>query len=470
MKRILLFLIMSIMFLSACKDKTIKKINKNVNPVIIENTDEGLSSKGNYKKNVQISIDKNVLIDNLKNICLNTRKYGTEGEKNTLNYLVEKFKEYGYITTIQEFPVYKQNFRSTYVTYCKDYFKENPYNSQVLGMGKNIIAKRDNHSHTKKSIYLTAHYDTTPNTMGVIDNGTGVSAVLEIARQLKNFDSPFNIVVVLFSAEEYFRTGSRAFVSSLSNEEKENTIGVINIDMVGEKDAGDLIIRANKGEHNILTLMINDQLENKLPILEGGYSDELSFYLDKIPSITLTNKDPDLKRDKENDQFQYINLDELKNVAQLISNFLISFDLKVYNENLSQRSFASNKAKNYKGLTDEFYPEKLSAMNGFKLTKVNAVLLENGYDSETEYIFEDEKDKKYIITKRFKVFIEPTIYSNFKTLVNDYKYNLPLYFVHEDSKSAAKVSYVIRSYFGEIRGDISVDTALDILKKLLYIS
>ncbi len=42
-------------------------------------------------------------------------------------------------------------------------------------MAKNIIVKRDNYSHTKKSIYLTVHYDTTANIIGVIDNGTGVS-------------------------------------------------------------------------------------------------------------------------------------------------------------------------------------------------------------------------------------------------------------------------------------------------------
>jgi len=117
---------------------------------------------------------------------------------------------------------------------------------------------------------ITQGYNST-NTTGVIDNGTGLSVILEVARQLKDCDSPFNIVVVFFSGEEYFRTGSRAFVSNLTATEKENTIGCINVDMVGEKDAGDLIMRANRGEHNILTLMLNNHLENKatshLPIL-----------------------------------------------------------------------------------------------------------------------------------------------------------------------------------------------------------
>jgi hypothetical protein len=74
---------------------------------------------------------------NLKKICENVRNYGSEGEKICSNYLKDKLKEYGYIVEFQEFPVYKQTFKSTtYVESNKDYFKLNPYNSEKKGIGK----------------------------------------------------------------------------------------------------------------------------------------------------------------------------------------------------------------------------------------------------------------------------------------------------------------------------------------------
>lgn len=457
---------MLIVLLSACTDSNIKNTEKSNKQELTENVAIDTSSESNYKKNIQISIDKNEMSDNLTKICLNPRKFGTEGEKAAINYLKGKLEEYGYTINIQDFPVYKQDLKSTHVKFNNDYFKENPYNSEILGTGKNIIAKTDNHSEAKKTIYITAHYDTTADTTGVIDNGTGVSVVLEVARQLKNYENPFNIAVVLFSGEEYFRTGSRAFVSNLTDKEKENAIGCINVDMVGEKDAGDLIMRANTGEHNILTLMINNQIENQLSILEGGYSDELSFYLGKIPAITLTNKNPKPSRAKEKDQFQYIDIDELKNTAHLIINFLTNFDNNTYDKFLNDRSYTSNKAVNNKDLV-VFKPLKTNVVDGFKLININANLLENGYASETEYIYENENGKKYIITEKFYPFANPAIYSNYKVLENDYKSShnrAPLYLVNEDSNSDTKIFYSIGSYFGEIKGDMSMDEAMNILK------
>ncbi|KNY27674.1 M28 family metallopeptidase [Pseudobacteroides cellulosolvens] len=468
MKKIIYFIYI-IVFLTGCsyhiskKDVVKKRTDMNISDDMVNNSEDKLQN--NYKKeNIQIAIDKNLILDNLNNICICPRKFGTDGEITALNFLKNKLEEYGYITDIQNFQVYKLDMKSTYVKYNVDYFKSNPYNSESLGTGRNLIGKMDNHENTKKTILLTAHYDTTADTIGAIDNGTGVSVILEVARQLRKYDSTLNIEIVLFSAEEYFRAGSRAFVSSLSDDEKKNIIGCINVDMVGEKGAENFVIKANTGEHNILTLMMSDQLDKPLPILAAGNSDDLSFYLNKIPAVTLANKKPDPSRSKQKNQFQYINIDELENVVYLIANFIINFDIDKYNKFLTTKTFASNKT------IDDHYnignPVNTRIIDEFEIKKINSNLQENGYDSQTEYVYERADGKMCIITQKNSTFINPSVYSKYKIL-NSKKSGQGIdcfYFINEDITSDTKVYYLINSYYGEIKGNISTNEALDILK------
>jgi hypothetical protein len=120
------------------------------------------------------------------------------------------------------------------------------------------------------------------------------------------------------------------------------------------------------------------------------------------------------------------------------------------------------------GLTaGEFKEKKKSVVDGFELSKINANLLENGYDSETEYIYENKDGKKYTIAEKFITFISPTVYSNFKTLESEYKSSSSfkcLYFVNENPKSNTRIFYLIGCYFGEIKGDMSAYEALNILQ------
>lgn len=476
MKKVIL-LIIGVMLLSACSNNTIRNSNNSAISQGSKNLEEAeskvgssesTSPKNKYTKHIEVSIDKNLMLENLKSISLYSRKFGTEGENNSFNYLKCKLEEYGYITETQDFPVYKQDSRSTHVKYYSDYFKINPYNLEPVGTAKNIIAKRDIHTETKKTIYLTAHYDTTANTAGVIDNGSGVVVVLEVARQLAYYECPFNIEIVLFSAEEYFRTGSRIFVSDLSEKEKQNIIGCINVDMVGEKGAGNIDMNIASIEQNILTLMFNHYQEKKLLVSDGGTSDDLSFYLGKIPAITLANNNPDPSRHKEKNELQYIDFDELQDTARLIINFLLNYESSTWNEFLNNRNITSNVNANAKRIAvDAFKQMKNSAIDGFSLNKVNAKLLENGYDCETEYIYENKEGKKYVVVEKFAPFINPNTYSNFMTLESSYKNSNSfkcLYRINENSNINSKVFYIISNYFGEIKGDMTSDEVINVLK------
>ena len=84
---------------------------------------------------------------------------------------------------------------------------------------------------SEKTIIVGAHYDSV-GTHGVDDNGSGVSVVLENALRMANVQPQYTIRYVFFGSEEIGMCGSRAFVESLSEKEKEDIVLMINIDSV----------------------------------------------------------------------------------------------------------------------------------------------------------------------------------------------------------------------------------------------
>ncbi len=93
---------------------------------------------------------------------------------------------------------------------------------------------------------ITAHFDATASRTpgwagnwrtwpapGADDNATGVAALMEAARVLSPRDLPFDLMFVLFSAEELGLLGSRAFVEALPDIDPGRIIGVLNCDMIG---------------------------------------------------------------------------------------------------------------------------------------------------------------------------------------------------------------------------------------------
>lgn len=68
--------------------------------------------------------------------------------------------------------------------------------------------------------------------MGVDDNGSGVSVLLESTLRWANQGSPYTIQYIFFGAEEVGMEGSQHYVKSLSQEELENVLCMVNVDTV----------------------------------------------------------------------------------------------------------------------------------------------------------------------------------------------------------------------------------------------
>lgn len=94
-------------------------------------------------------------------------------------------------------------------------------------------------------IVVGAHYDSTDTTNqanaplaapGADDNGTGVAAIIEMARVLSREPLQARVVFVLFSAEEYDRQGSRSFIRDYVQAYNIPVAAMINLDTIGSNN------------------------------------------------------------------------------------------------------------------------------------------------------------------------------------------------------------------------------------------
>ena len=155
-----------------------------------------------------------------------------------------------------------------------------------------------------KKMIISAHYDSAEDSVGANDNGSGVAAVLELARILKDTEMPYNVKFILFSGEEKYMLGSRWYVGNLSEDERKQIIGVINIDTIAEKsDLGYMaMIEGNKRPDDIeyddeglkkLAELNKNSMSDLFTSSDGFYltmatnSDHYPFALVDIPAVSI---------------------------------------------------------------------------------------------------------------------------------------------------------------------------------------
>jgi len=149
---------------------------------------------------------------------IGAREAGTDKEQQAANYIKEQFIKFGYQVETQKFSFSINN--------------EHSYSS-------NIIAELGD--TTKPTIVLGAHYDSTAmktGSMGAIDNGAGVAAMLAIAQALsKKVSEHYNIRFIAFGAEEVGLQGSNYYVANLLKKNKlKNIVAMINFDTIAGGD------------------------------------------------------------------------------------------------------------------------------------------------------------------------------------------------------------------------------------------
>lgn len=187
----------------------------------------------------------------------------------------------------------------------------------------NVIAtkKPDKKKSTGQIVIVGAHHDSVEGAPGANDDASGTATVLELARVMSNMPIDTELRFVTFGAEENGLLGSYAYVDSLSEEEIENTVGMFQMDMVGSRDAGKLIMYTVDGEKNIVTDLgaaAGSRLSETVNYGREGRSDHVPFAEAGIPAALFIHAPVEPWYHSPEDTIDKISKDKLQEVAEIV--------------------------------------------------------------------------------------------------------------------------------------------------------
>jgi aminopeptidase YwaD len=189
----------------------------------------------------------------------------------------------------------------------------------------NVIAtKKATHKSTNQLILVGAHHDSVDGALGANDDASGTVIVLELARVFANAPTDIDIRFVTFGAEENGLLGSYEFVERMTEKDYYRTVGMFQMDMVGSKDAGPLIMYSADGEKNIVTDLGASagarlsKMGEATPYGWEGRSDHVPFAEVGLPAALFIHAPVEPWYHSPEDTLDKISLDKLKEVSNIV--------------------------------------------------------------------------------------------------------------------------------------------------------
>lgn len=294
----------------------------------------------NVQKESEIQIDKDYMREVIEEITFSPHPINSKEIDQVKKCIVSEFNKIGYDNIEYQKFEYNDEENENAIRHSSQidiFLAPTAEDNTNDGAGENIIIKKDSNQNTQKKLIISAHYDSSPTSSGANDNGSGVAIVLEIAQILKNIDMPYNIEFIMFSGEEKYMLGSRWYAGQLSEDEKDNIIGVINVDTVAEKSDFGYWIMVNGDKRNSDIDYESDDAMQKLAELNGNAlsklfqvnerfsvvmamnSDHYPFSLLDIPSVTIAqNMEEELKINDESDIKENLDYERMQEVVKCI--------------------------------------------------------------------------------------------------------------------------------------------------------
>lgn len=241
------------------------------------------------------------MLKTIETVSETSRQYGEEEAAPARQFIYDTLVEYGYEVSKNEFTSTQEEivFLEGHEGIPDDEMIEGKHYkvADVTRQGSNIVAtKRPNDRSEKKDILIvSAHYDSGMDCPGANDNGSGVAALLEIARLIKDMPSSMELRVIAFDGEEALLTGSYYYVAGLQEEELQRIIGVINFDMFAAKEADGMQLSTMDGRPNALSQMFDGF---KLRDVKSA-SDHVSFMSVAIPVVSISHEPDSLNHTSE---------------------------------------------------------------------------------------------------------------------------------------------------------------------------
>ncbi|WLR51806.1 DUF4910 domain-containing protein [Bacillus tianshenii] len=189
----------------------------------------------------------------------------------------------------------------------------------------NVVATKEaTHHDTNDIIILGAHHDSVAGAPGANDDASGTAMTLEMARVLSNMPTDTELRFVTFGAEENGLIGSTEYVKTLSEDEISRTKAMFQLDMVGSRDAGELIMYTADGERNIVTDTAASAgarwspEQDPVAYGQGGRSDHMPFAEAGIPAALFIHAPVEPWYHSPDDTLDKISKEKLEEVAQIV--------------------------------------------------------------------------------------------------------------------------------------------------------
>lgn len=189
----------------------------------------------------------------------------------------------------------------------------------------NVVAtKKATQKSTNQLVLVGAHHDSVDGAPGANDDASGTATVLELARVFANAPTDTDIRFVTFGAEENGLLGSYEFVNRMTDEDYYRTVGMFQMDMVGSRDAGPLIMYTNDGKKNIVTDLGAaagarlSQTGEATPYGMEGRSDHVPFAEVGLPAALFIHAPVEPWYHSPEDTLEKISLDKLKEVSTIV--------------------------------------------------------------------------------------------------------------------------------------------------------
>lgn len=216
---------------------------------------------------------------------------------------------------------------------CQSSVELNPYHV------KNVIGVLEGAGDlANETIVIGAHYDHLGRGTrgegeihnGADDNASGTSGIIEIARRLSTNQeaSRRRIVFVAFAGEEFGLLGSAHYAKEPPFP-LENTVAMINLDMIGRLQDSKLTIggTGSAAEFDAMIEELNQTYAFKIAKMATGLgpSDHASFYRQKVPVLFFyTGDHPDYH--KPTDDVERINVDGMLAITDFVTDIVSRLD------------------------------------------------------------------------------------------------------------------------------------------------
>ncbi len=167
--------------------------------------------------------------------------------------------------------------------------------SRIPTTTENIIAESRG-GDPDNVVMAGAHLDSVPEGPGINDNGSGSSALLEVAQQLAKVKLPQKVRFAWWGAEEAGLVGSTYYVNQLSDDELADLEMYLNFDMVGSPNYGLFIYDGDGSGFGLVGPDGSDEIEALFeryysernipsePTAFSGRSDYQAFINNGVPS------------------------------------------------------------------------------------------------------------------------------------------------------------------------------------------